>query len=205
MANLRKFNPLLWIIALAIINGAWNSVADGEAIHEINDKEHSTEDRTIEISSVFGLDKEITTTFSVKFFTAGSDNEFASWKITDSNGQVIANWQGLVGQEENWQGKLAPGSYVVNTTMDSGVLTEQNLYIQPFENLRIEGHILLSIGLIAIAFLEPVVKNKLSKLIPKTKPEGPLLKRNPFKTNTEGMPEADGFDDEDPWRSPIIN
>jgi len=58
MANLRRFNPLLWIIALAIINGAWNSVADGEAIHEINDKEHSTEDRTIEISSVFGLIKK---------------------------------------------------------------------------------------------------------------------------------------------------
>ena len=122
-----------------------------------------------------------------------------------SNGQVIANWQGLVGQEEDWQGKLAPGSYVVNTTMDSGVLTEQNLYIQPFENLRIEGHILLSIGLIAIAFLEPVVKNKLSKLIPNTTTKGPLVKKNPFKTNTEGMPEDDGFDDEDPWRSPIIN
>ena len=205
MAHPRKFNPLLWIIALAIINGAWYSVADGEAIHEINDKEHSTEDRTIEISSVFGLDKEITITFSVKFFTAGSDSEFASWKISDSDGQVIANWQGFVGQEEDWQGKLPPGSYVVNTTMDSGVLTEQNLYIQPFENLRIEGHIILSIGLIAIAFLEPVVKKKFSKIIPNTTPGGPIVKKNPFKTNAEGMPEDDGIDDEDPWRSPIMN
>ena len=205
MAQSGKYNPLLWIVALVIINGAWYSVAGGEAIHEINDQEHSTDDRTIEISSVFGLDKEITTTFSVQFFTAGSDSEYASWKITDSEGQVIAQWQGLVGQEQDWQGKLPPGSYVVNTTMDSGVLTEQNLYIMPFENLRIEGHFLLSIGLIVIAFVEPIVKKKLAKLIPKTTSKGPLVKKNPFKTTGEGMPEDDGFDDNDPWRAPVMD
>ena len=208
MAQLGKYNPLMWFVALAIINGAWYGVAGGEAKHEINDQEHSTEDRTIEISSVFGLDKEITATFSVQFFTVSSNSGNASWKIIDESGQVIANWQGIVGQEQGWEGKLSPGSYVVNTTMDDGILTEQNLYIKPFDNLLREGHILLSIGLIILAFLEPIVKKQVAKIIPKQYPQTPETKKNPFKSNDVGMPENDEFqddDDDDPWRSPIIN
>jgi hypothetical protein len=206
MAQSGKFNPLMWLVALAIINGAWYGVAGGEAKHEINDQQHSTEDRTIEISSVFGLDKEISAVFSVQFFAISSDSGNVSWKISDVNGQVIANWQGIVGQEQGWQGELSPGSYVVNTTMDEGILTEQNLYIKPFENLRIEGHILLSIGLIALAFLEPIVKKQIAKIVPKQYPKAPELKKNPFKANDDGMPENDDFpEDDDPWRAPIIN
>jgi hypothetical protein len=206
MAQSGKFNPLMWLVALAIINGAWYSVAGGEAKHEINDQQHSTEDRTIEISSVFGLDKEIAAVFSVQFFAISSDSGNASWKISDVNGQVIANWQGIVGQEQGWQGELSPGSYVINTTMDEGILTEQNLHIKPFENLRIEGHILLSIGLIALAFLEPIVKKQIAKIAPKEYPKTPELKKNPFKANDVGMPENDDFpEDDDPWRAPKIN
>ena len=203
MAQVRKFNPLLWVVALAIINGAWYGVAGGEAKHEINDQQHSTEDRTIEISSVFGLDKEISVTFSVQFFKVSSDSDNASWKITDEKGQLIANWQGSIDQVQGWEGELSPGTYIINTTMDEGLLTEQNLYIKPFENLRLEGHLLLSLGLIVLAFLEPIVKKNVAKIIPKQYPQTPKLKKNPFKTNDDGMPENDQFhDDEDPWRSP---
>jgi len=202
MAEAGKFNPLLWFVALAIINGAWYGVAGGEAKHEINDQQHSTEDRTIEISSVFGLDKEISATFSVEFFKVGADSGNASWKITDQNGQLIAKWQGSIGQVQGWEGQLSPGTYLINTTMDEGLLTEQNLYIKPFENLRLEGHLLLSIGLIVLAFLEPIVKNNVAKIIPKLQPQTSKLKKNPFKSNDDGMPENDQFHDDDPWRSP---
>lgn len=202
MAEAGKFNPLLWFVALAIINGAWYGVAGGEAKHEINDQRHSTEDRTIDISSVFGLDKEISATFSVEFFKVSSDSGNASWKITDENGQLIANWQGSIGQEQGWEGQLSPGTYTINTTMDEGFLTEQNLFIQPFENLRLEGHLLLSIGLIVLAFLEPIVKRNVSKMIPKNQQQTSKLKKNPFKSNNDGMPENDQFHDDDPWRSP---
>ena len=209
MAEAGKFNPLLWFVALAIINGAWYGVAGGEAKHEINDQQHSTEDRTIDISSVFGLDKEIRATFSVQFFKVGADSGNASWKITDDNGQLIAQWQGSIDQEQalmNWQGELSPGKYIINTTMNEGILTEQNLYIKPFENLRLEGHLLLSIGLIVLAFLEPIVKKNVAKIIPKQYPQTPKSKKNPFKTSDDGMPENDQFqDDDDPWRSPTTD
>jgi len=202
MAKAGKFNPLLWFVALAIINGAWYGVAGGEAKHEINDQQHSTEDRTIDISSVFGLDKEISVTFSAQFFKVSSDSGNASWKITDEDGQLIAKWQGSIDQEQGWEGTLSPGTYVINTTMDDGILTEQNLYIKPFENLRLEGHLLLSIGLIVLAFLEPIVKKNVAKIIPKQYPRTPKLKKNPFETTDDGMPENDQFHDDDPWRSP---
>jgi len=202
MAKAGKFNPLLWFVALAIINGAWYGVAGGEAKHEINDQQHSTEDRTIDISSVFGLDKEISVTFSAQFFKVSSDSGNASWKITDEDGQLIAKWQGSIDQEQGWEGTLSPGTYVINTTMDDGILTEQNLYIKPFENLRLEGHLLLSIGLIVLAFLEPIVKKNVAKIIPKQYPQTPKLKKNPFETTDDGMPENDQFHDDDPWRSP---
>jgi len=202
MAKAGKFNPLLWFVALAIINGAWYGVAGGEAKHEINDQQHSTEDRTIDISSVFGLDKEISVTFSAQFFKVSSDSGNASWKITDEDGQLIAKWQGSIDQEQGWEGTLSPGTYVINTTMDDGILTEQSLYIKPFENLRLEGHLLLSIGLIVLAFLEPIVKKNVAKIIPKQYPRTPKLKKNPFETTDDGMPENDQFHDDDPWRSP---
>ena len=202
MAKAGKFNPLLWFVALAIINGAWYGVAGGEAKHEINDQQHSTEDRTIDISSVFGLDKEISVTFSAQFFKVSSDSVNASWKITDEDGQLIAKWQGSIDQEQGWEGTLSPGTYVINTTMDDGILTEQSLYIKPFENLRLEGHLLLSIGLIVLAFLEPIVKKHVAKIIPKQYPRTPKLKKNPFETTDDGMPENDQFHDDDPWRSP---
>ena len=202
MAKAGKFNPLLWFVALAIINGAWYGVAGGEAKHEINDQQHSTEDRTIDISSVFGLDKEISVIFSAQFFKVSSDSGNASWKITDEDGQLIAKWQGSIDQEQGWEGTLSPGTYVINTTMDDGILTEQSLYIKPFENLRLEGHLLLSIGLIVLAFLEPIVKKNVAKIIPKQYPRTPKLKKNPFETTDDGMPENDQFHDDDPWRSP---
>ena len=206
MAQANKFNPLLWIVALVIINGAWYSVAGGEAKHEINDQEHSTEDRTIEISSVFGLDKEINVKFSAQFFKVSSNLDNASWKITNDEGQLIANWQGSIDQVQGWEGDLIPGTYIINTTMDGGLLTEQNLYIKPFENLRLEGHLVLSLGLIIIAFLEPIVKKNIAKMVPQQDPQTPKLKKNPFKTNDDGMPENDQFHDEDdPWRSPTID
>jgi len=202
MADAGKFNPLLWIVALAIINGAWYGVAGGEAKHEINDQEHSTEDRTIDISSVFGLDKEISATFSVQFFKVSTDSGNASWKITDDNGQLIAKWQGSTDQGQGWEGELSPGKYIINTTMDEGILTEQNLYIKPFENLRLEGHLLLSIGLVVLAFLEPIVKKNIAKIVPKKYPQASKLKKNPFQSNDDGMPENDQPHDDDPWRSP---
>lgn len=206
MAQTGNNNPLLWIVALVIINSVWYGVADGKATHEINDQEHSTEDRTIEISSVFGSSKEIEAAFSVQFFAVSSDSGNVSWKISTLDGQVIANWDGKLGQEQGWQGHLSPGKYVFNTTMDDGILTEQNLYLKPFENLRLEGHLLLSIGLIGFAFLEPIVKKQISKILPKQHPQTPQAKKNPFKTNRVGMPENDGFEqDDDPWRSPKIN
>ena len=202
MAEAGRFNPLLWFVALAIINGTWYGVAGGEAKHEINDQLHSTEDRTIDISSVFGLDKEISATFSVEFFKVSADSGNASWKITDENGQLIAKWQGSIGQEQGWEGQLSPGKYTINTTMDEGFLTEQNLFIKPFENLRLEGHLLLSIGLIVLAFLEPIVKKNIGKIIPKQQPRTSKSKKNPFKSNNDGMPDNDQFHDDDPWRSP---
>jgi hypothetical protein len=204
MAKAGKFNPLLWVVALAIINGAWYGVAGGEAEHEINDQQHSTEDRTIDISSVFGLDKKISATFSVQFFKAAADSGNASWKITDQNGQLIAKWQGQIGQEQGWEGQLSPGTYIINTTMDEGFLTEQSLYIKPFENLRLEGHVLLSIGLIVLAFLEPIVKKNVAKIVRNKSIQTSKLKENPFKPNDDGMPENDQFHDDDPWRSPTI-
>ena len=86
--------------------------------------------------------------------------------------------------------------------MDEGFLTEQNLFIKPFENLRLEGHLLLSIGLIVLAFLEPIVKKNIGKIIPKQQPRTSKSKKNPFKSNNDGMPDNDQFHDDDPWRSP---
>ena len=45
-----------------------------------------------------------------------------------------------------------------------------------------------------------------AKMVSQQDPQTPKMKKNPFKSNDDGMPENDQFHDEDdPWRSPTID
>ncbi len=206
MERKRLVNLVLWPVALLVLNGLWLSVAGGTAPYEINDEDHAIETRTVLLGSVFGQDKAMPAVFEVTFSGVSVDEGNTSWVIRDSTNAVVAEWEGMLSEgAPNWEGELEPGTYTVETTVDSGIITNQVLQIQPFDSYRVEGHFLLSGLLVLVAFGEVLVRKKGGAYLAKRDANKPdEREKSPFKPLKAGMPEEDvALDEEGPWRTPL--
>ncbi len=200
-----RLNMILWPVALLLVNSLWSGISDNAAPYEINDYDHAIEERTVSLGGVFGQEKSMPSTFEFEFEALTSDGGSIGWEIIDKQGQIVAQWSGELGDETpNWNGELMPGTYVVKTNTDPGIITEQTLYIQPFASYSIEGHVLLSSMLIMFAFGETIVRKKGGEYFAKKKenaPKSPV--QAPFSKTRAGMPEDDlALLEDSPWRAP---
>jgi len=195
----------LWPIALLLVNSLWGGISDNSAPYEINDYDHAIEDRTVTLGGVFGQDKPMPSTFEFEFEALSVDDGSIGWEIIDNQGQVVAQWAGELGDATpDWNGELMPGTYIVKTNADPGILTQQTLYIQPFAAYSLEGHILLSSMLILFAVGETIVRKKGGEYFAKKKANAPKSSTQvPFSRMRVGMPEDDlALLEDSPWRTP---
>ena len=200
-----RLNTILWPIALLLVNSLWGGISDNAAPYEINDYDHAIEDRTVTLGGVFGQDKSMPSTFEFEFETLSVDEGSIGWEIIDNRGQVVAQWAGELGDATpDWNGELMPGTYVVKTNADPGIITQQTLYIQPFAAYSIEGHILLSSMLVLFAVGETIVRKKGGEYFAKKKANAPKSSTQvPFSRRRLGMPEDDlALLEDSPWRTP---
>ena len=200
-----RLNTILWPIALLLVNSLWGGISDNAAPYEINDYDHAIEDRTVTLGGVFGQDKPMPSTFEFEFETLSVDDGSIGWEIIDNQGQVVAQWAGELGDATpDWNGELMPGTYIVKTNADPGILTQQTLYIQPFAAYSLEGHILLSSMLILFAVGETIVRKKGGEYFAKKKANAPKSSTQvPFSRMRVGMPEDDlALLEDSPWRTP---
>ena len=200
-----RLNTILWPIALLLVNSLWGGVSDNAAPYEINDYDHAIEDRTVTLGGVFGQDKSMPSSFDFEFEALSVDDGSIGWEIIDNQGQVVAQWAGEMGDSTpDWSGELTPGTYIVKTNADPGILTQQTLYIQPFAAYSLEGHILLSSMLILFAVGETIVRKKGGEYFAKKKANAPKSSAQvPFSRMRVGMPEDDlALLEDSPWRTP---
>ena len=200
-----RLNTILWPIALLLVNSLWGGVSDNAAPYEINDYDHAIEDRTVTLGGVFGQDKSMPSSFDFEFEALSVDDGSIGWEIIDNQGQVVAQWAGELGDATpDWNGELTPGTYIVKTNADPGILTQQTLYIQPFAAYSLEGHILLSSMLILFAVGETIVRKKGGEYFAKKKANAPKSSAQvPFSRMRVGMPEDDlALLEDSPWRTP---
>ena len=200
-----RLNTILWPIALLLVNSLWGGISDNAAPYEINDYDHAIEDRTVTLGGVFGQDKPMPSTFEFEFEALSVDDGSIGWEIIDNQGQVVAQWAGELGDATpDWNGELMPGTYIVKTNADPGILTQQTLYIQPFAAYSLEGHILLSSMLILFAVGETIVRKKGGEYFAKKKANAPKSSiQVPFSRMRVGMPEDDlALLEDSPWRTP---
>jgi hypothetical protein len=200
-----RLNTILWPIALLLVNSLWGGISDNAAPYEINDYDHAIEDRTVTLGGVFGQDKPMPSTFEFEFEALSVDDGSIGWEIIDNQGQVVAQWAGELGDATpDWNGELLPGTYIVKTNADPGILTQQTLYIQPFAAYSLEGHILLSSMLILFAVGETIVRKKGGEYFAKKKANAPKSSTQvPFSRMRVGMPEDDlALLEDSPWRTP---
>ena len=200
-----RLNTILWPIALLLVNSLWGGISDNAAPYEINDYDHAIEDRTVTLGGVFGQDKPMPSTFEFEFEALSVDDGSIGWEIIDNQGQVVAQWAGELGDATpDWNGELMPGTYIVKTNADPGILTQQTIYIQPFAAYSLEGHILLSSMLILFAVGETIVRKKGGEYFAKKKANAPKSSTQvPFSRMRVGMPEDDlALLEDSPWRTP---
>lgn len=196
---------LLWVVAVVLINAIWINVAGQSAPNEINAEGKFQPHREVNISPVLGSSASIPATLETTFSSTALDQANLSVAIKKDNVTTVYSWSGqLTDEAPVWSGELEPGKYVIETTVEEGVMVAQQLELQPFAPIQNAGHIVLTLLLIALAWGEQGVRALLARRKPDKK-EAETTEKTPFKASTFGQEEDPlAWSDEDsPWREPL--
>ena len=193
----------MWIVALLVVNSLWSAVASQEAPNEVNSPSQTEAYREVVVAPVAELDRALPARMEVAFSAPNIDDGAVGYIILLNNQTKVAEWSGNLGDEvPQWSGTLEPGTYTIETVVDEGIVAQQELYIRPFEAYQLEGHIMLSLLLVFLAFAEQGTR----ALIGKFKPSGTseVQGHSPFKKVQSGGPDRDYvYNQDSPWREPL--
>ena len=195
-------NPVLWVLALLLINALWSQVVQQEAPNEINAADQFSTFREINVAPVFGSQAPMPATLTTVFSSISVQEANVSVALKLNNETDVFAWSGTLAEEPPvWTGQLEPGTYTVVTKVDDGVDVEQTLSLEPFETVRWQGHVVLSVLLVVIAVLEQAVRRLLAAR--QTQTAKTPVQTSPFRPATH-RPEADvAWEESDsPWREP---
>lgn len=204
MASARSWtNPVLWVLALVLINVLWSNVAQQEAPNEINAFNNFEPVRELTVTSVFGSAEPLPASLKATFSSSSLDEGNISFSLLLDNQTTVFSWSGLLSDEPpSWKGELEPGTYTVLTEVDEGIEVDQVLVLQPFATIQLQGHAVLSTLLVAVAVAEQAVRGWISKRMPA--PSEPRSSPAPFKAASLGSENDTVWNDNDsPWREPL--
>jgi hypothetical protein len=195
-------NPALWVVALVLINALWSNVSRQQAPNEVNGLDRFETFRTVTVAPVFGSENALPATFSAEFTSTSLEQANVSFAIKKDNASVVHTWSGfLTDTPPVWEGTLAPGTYTVVTEVEQGVDVEQVLMLEPFDAIRIQGHAVLSVLLVVLAFAEQGIRAFIAARTPpadRQPKEVAPFKRPSFSQEEEHLLDAEAS----PWRSP---
>jgi len=196
-------NAALWVTAVVVVNLMWGNVVQQEAPKELNNPEQTEPWRSFTIEGAFGSSAPLPVTLEVSFDARTVDQGNASYVLRLNNESEVHRWVGTTeNQPPVWEGELQPGTYVLETQLEEGLVTEQTLYVAPFEPLRVWGHVGLTLGLVVVSLIDQAVRNFVQNRTTQTANEAP--ERAPFAPIRRGMPDADTVHAHDsPWRDPL--
>ena len=197
-------NPVLWVLALVLINAIWSNVSRQDAPNEVNGIDRFEPYRELTVAPVFGSKNAIPSTFQASFTSSSLEQANVSFAIKKDNISVVHSWSGLLTDTPpEWSGSLEPGTYTVVTEVEQGVDVEQVLMLQPFDSIRLQGHAVLSVLLVVLAFAEQGVRAFVTARTQgaaiKPKKETAPFKQTSFSREDELVLE----DDASPWRAPL--
>jgi len=195
---------LLWAVAVVLVNVLWLNVAGQPAPNEINAEDQFQTYREVNISPVFGSSSSIPASFETVFSSTSLDDGNVSYTIKLDNETTVHAWSGTLSEEAPvWTGELEPGTYTIKTTVDEGILVEQQLELKPLAAVQTIGHVVLTTLLVLLAWGEQGVRAFLARRA-SSKPVSQDEKA-PFKPagyshedNSMAWDESDS-----PWREPL--
>ncbi len=196
---------LLWVVAIVLINVIWMNVAGQSAPNEINAEGKFQPHREVNISPVLGSTASIPATLETTFSSIAVNQANLSIAIKKDNVTTVYSWSGqLTDNVPVWTGELEPGRYVIETTIEEGVMVTQELQLQPFAPIQNVGHVALTLLLVALAWGEQGVRTLIARRTPSKQATSPAEKV-PFKASKfdqEDDPLA-WSDTDSPWREPL--
>ena len=202
MSGRRKWlNPVLWVVALLIINFLWGTVSQQDAPNEINNRQQFEVVRQVNISPVFGQETPLPAMLVVEFESPVLEEGNINISIWLNNQTLIFSWSGhLSDQPPSWSGTLAPGEYTVITEMDEGIEITQTLHLKPFATIQYQGHLVLSGCLVIIAFAENMLRMWLASREPAAQVPKAVA---PFTRIAFSEEEGVVANADSPWRDPL--
>ena len=202
MSERRKWlNPLLWVVALLIVNLLWQTVSQQVAPNEINNPQQFEAVRQVNISPVFGQETPMPAVLVVGFESSVLEEGNISISIWLNNQTLIFSWSGHLSDEPpSWTGTLQPGEYTIITDLDDGIEITQTLHLKPFATIQYQGHFVLSGCLVIIAFAENMLRLWLASRERTTQvPKAVAPFTGTAFHDEEGVP----ANVDSPWRDPL--
>ena len=194
---------LIWAVAIAVVNLAWGLVVDGEAVRELNDADHPFQENVlIPIQGLLGAEGPLPAVFEAEFEHLADPTAEVGWAITSADGTLVAGWNGTVQDgASGWEGTLPPGDYVLASSGPDQVVAYMTLTLEPLGPMRVEGHLLATLGLIVIAFADRGVRRWLESRESKSDGESipigfrgvrPLVDEDPVQVDGQWSPPVRG-------------
>jgi len=196
----RWLNPLLWVLALLLVNGLWTSVAQQRAPNELNAPDRFETFRELEVAPVFGQSSAIPARLTTVATSSVVDEANLSVTVRLNNDTEVFGWSGLLSEGVPvWDGELMPGTYTIETRIEEGVDIEQSMDLQPFSSVQVLGHAVLSVLLVGLALAEQSVRT-LIKRRKANESEQPSSTASPTQSAEPSSPHQ--YEDS-PWREPL--
>lgn len=161
-----KNNYILWAIALVLVNSGWYIVSQQSASQEINRPGADfSESRDAELTSIVGDQSR----YELEFCFDSVNGEVYDVSIEMKRGsESIYFWNGTTNDDcVTHSGTIDEGEVVVVTLADESVETTAKLYTWPMEEALVIGIILFSVGTIAVAYGERIVRKLIIKRLEK--------------------------------------
>jgi len=190
---------VLWVVALCAVNVTWAMVVDGEAVRELNGPQQAFDTEVeIPLDGFLGAQGPMPAVLEVDFTHRSDPNEAVGAALLTSAGVEMWRWNGTAADTAvQWEGLLEPGRYVLRSSGPDLVEAEASLTLSPLLPVRVEGHLLATLGLVVLAFVDAGVRRRLERRGRAPGDAVPVGFREVRPLRDEGPPEPVGA-----WQDP---
>jgi hypothetical protein len=156
---------VLWVVAVCAVNATWAMVVDGEAVRELNGPQQAFDTEVeIPLDGFLGAQGPMPAVLSVDFTHLSDPSESVGAALLTASGVEVWRWNGTAADAAvQWEGVLEPGRYVLRSSGPDLIEAEASLTLTPLRPVRLEGHLLATIGLVVLAFVDAAVRRRLDR------------------------------------------
>ena len=186
-----KNNYILWTIALVLVNSGWYIVSQQSASQEINRPGADfSGNRDAELTSIVGDQSR----FELEFCFDSNNGQVYDVSIEIKQGaESIYFWNGTTNDDcITHSDTVDEGEITVITLADESVDVTTTIFTWPMEEALVLGIILFSIGTIAAAYGERIVRKIIVKRMNKTESSLPVESIDDSGQQTSGI-----------WQEPV--